>query len=119
MLKDKKVKLLSGVLVATLAISTLSGCNYKMVDFEYDFDTAIIINDGVATIIDIKNWTDYDGEQIQIITKDGTILVTSSFDTKLMNSKEGEVSPEDFAWHLVGENGEVNYYNEQYSKVKK
>ena len=58
----------------------LAGCNYKAVDFNYEYDTAIIqLADGNVITVPVKSWTDYDGEQLQIEAEDGTIYLTNSF----------------------------------------
>lgn len=59
----------------------LSACgNKQLFDTTYTFDRAIIklANDEVIEV-DIKSWTDYDGEQLQIISKDGTVYLVSSY----------------------------------------
>ena len=35
--------------------------------------------------LNVKTWTDYDGEQIQIITEDDKVYLVSSFNTILIN----------------------------------
>ncbi len=104
-----KKKVITLALIATLATATLTGCNKDVWDFKYTFNKAIIVNGDTATIVEIDKWTDYDGEQLQIITKDGTIIVTSSFDTKLINDKDGNIKAEDIARALVGDEGEITY----------
>ncbi len=106
-MKAKRIIALGLLAIATT--SALTGCNYSCVDTKYTFNKAIIVNDNIATIIEIDKWTDYDGEQLQIITKDGTIIVTSSFDTKLINDSNSVIKAEDIARSLVGEDGEINY----------
>ncbi len=59
----------------------LTGCNKSMFDSKYGFDQALIFGDDSAIILDVKNWKDYSGEQIQLVTNDNFILLTSSFDT--------------------------------------
>lgn len=110
------IKLVGAVLVGTIAVTSFTGCNKTILDTKYKFDTAVIVNDNVATIVEIKKWKDYEGEQLQIETKDGLVIITSSFDTKLLNTKDSSISAEDFAKTLVGENGEVHYYDEDLSK---
>lgn len=63
----------------------LTGCNYQMVDLNYNFDYAIINIDGEYQKIEIKEWRDYeDGEQLQITAKDGTVYLTNSFNCTLV-----------------------------------
>lgn len=67
----------------------LTGCNYQMIDTTYSYDTAIIklANDEVVEV-EIKSWCDYDGEQLQITAKDGTVYLTSSFRCDLIKSTD-------------------------------
>ena len=59
------------VLAGNLATATLTGCgNYDMLDTQYTFNKAIIFGEDCVKIIEIEKWVDYDGEQIQITTKD-------------------------------------------------
>ncbi|MBR5297009.1 MAG: hypothetical protein IKU29_03965 [Parabacteroides sp.] len=48
-------------------------------DTENKFEKAIIIKGNEATIVDVKEWRDYqDSDHIQIKTKDGTVYFGSS-----------------------------------------
>ena len=42
------------------------------------------MNDGSRIEVDIKKWNDYDGEQLQIVAKDGTVYLVSSYNTILI-----------------------------------
>lgn len=86
-----------------------TGCNYNLIDTKYTFDKAVIYNDSNALIVDIDTWTDYDGEQLQVTTDDGTVLIVSSFNTILI--KEDDLNANDIAISLVGEDGEVYYWD--------
>ena len=107
-----KNKIVAGTLAGVLVLST-SGCgNYNLIDTKYKFNKAITINDGIATIYNIEKWTDYDGEQIQLILKNGTIVLTSAFDTKLFNTMDSEQSIEMIARSFVGPDGVIMYFGE-------
>lgn len=108
---------MTAALSGALVLSSLTGCacNKQIMDFKYEFNKAIIVHDNCATIIDVKKWCDYEGEQIQIITKDGTIIITSTFDTKLINDIDSDLTAEDIAKSLVGEDGEINYLGKEQS----
>lgn len=59
--------------------------NKTVWDTKYTFNKAIVIlNDGTKMEIEIEKWNDYDGEQIQIQSKDGKIYLVSSFNTILV-----------------------------------
>lgn len=68
-------KLIAGIGIAT----ALCGCgNFDMFDMNLTFDTAVIHwPDGTVKEIKIKQWRDYEGEQIQIIGEDGKIYLIS------------------------------------------
>jgi len=68
----------------------LTGCgNYDLFDTNYTYNKAIIkLPDSTVVNVDIKQWKDYDGEQIQIISTDGTVYLTNSFNCTLINDIE-------------------------------
>lgn len=71
--------------VGTIIMLMLTGCNYQMVDLNYNFDYAIININGEYQKIEIEGWRDYeDGEQIQVTAKDGTVYLTNSFNCTLV-----------------------------------
>jgi len=74
------MKKLLTILLALGIIFSLTGCNYQMIDTKLTYDRAIIqlANDEVIEV-KVKSWKDYDGEQLQIITEDGTVYLTNSF----------------------------------------
>lgn len=54
----------------------LTGCNYNMIDTTWDYDKVYCYYGDKEVVYDIKSWTDYEGEQIQIKTEDGSYLVS-------------------------------------------
>lgn len=71
------------VVAALLFVS--GGCNYDMIDTHWSFDTALVKwPDGSMKTIKIKRWKDFDGEQIQIIGKDGTVYLINSMNAVLI-----------------------------------
>lgn len=73
-------KVLALALICTSLVMLLAGCNYGLVDTTYRYDRAIIhLANGEVVEVEIEKWYDYDGEQIQIVAKDGTVYLTSSF----------------------------------------
>lgn len=81
----KKIK---GIIAAICGCVMLTGCNYDMVDTNYTWDKAIITQGNKTLIVEVEQWKDYEGEQIQIITKDGTIILTSSYNCMLVRRGE-------------------------------
>lgn len=65
-------------ILAIITVISLTGCNKQMIDTSFSFNKAkIYIGDEVISI-DVKSWNDYEGEQLQIISKDGTVYLTNS-----------------------------------------
>jgi len=73
-------KILGIIFGIMLCAATLTSCNKAIIDFQQTYDKAIVTMGGRVIVIDIDKWTDYDGEQLQIWTKGGDILLVSSFD---------------------------------------
>ena len=120
--KIDNAKKVGKIMLAGVAISStllLSGCgNYTILDTKYTYNKAIIFDEDSATIIEIEKWTDYDGEQLQIQTKDGAYILTSSYDTKLMDDRNSDISAEDLVRSLKGDDVQINYLGDAVSKGK-
>ena len=74
------------LLMVVLTVVVMSACGNKdLWDTEYTFNKAIVkFPDGTSKTLEIKCWSDYDGEQIQITTKDGTLYVFNSVNCVLV-----------------------------------
>lgn len=97
--------ILAGILCVSLL---LSGCNRTVFDSKYGFDKALIFGDDSAIVLDVKQWKDYSGEQIQLTTDDNFVLLTSSFDTNCFYGESISYSIDDIA--LNGTSSEEVYY---------
>lgn len=94
----------------TLTPIVLTGCgNQQIFDTNYSFNKAIVFNENTACIIKISSWNDYDGEQLQLKLSDGTVILTSSFDTKLINDENSIITAEEIAKAIGGEDVEITY----------
>ena len=92
-----------------LATVVLTGCNQQVMDVKLKFNKAIIFHEDTEVIVDVKYWDDYEGEQLQLITPDGLIIVTSSYDTKLINDEKSLLTAEDVARSIGGDDIEIRY----------
>jgi hypothetical protein len=62
--------------------------NKDIFDTNYKYTKALITyGDGQVIEVNIKQWRDYDGEQIQIISTDGDVYLVSTFNAILINEK--------------------------------
>ncbi len=104
--KSIRKRLITSALATNLALMS-SGCNMSLIDTKYGQNQALIVGDDSSIIFDIKDWKDYEGEQYQIRTSDGLVLLTSSFDTDLFFGHGINYTPEKIAKNAVSENGDV------------
>ena len=58
--------------------------NRTLIDLKYKYTRAIISLNGETIYVEVDRWSDYEGEQIQIIGKDGKTYLVSSFNTILI-----------------------------------
>lgn len=80
-MKNMSWKMLLVVVVLFVTMFVLTGCGNKdLFDTVYTYNYAIVdFLDGNVEKINVKQWRDYeDGEQIQIIAKDGTVYLVNS-----------------------------------------
>ena len=74
-------------LLVILIVVLLNSCNYDLIDTRYKYDYAIVeFPGGEVKTIQISKWKDYEGEQIHIKAKDGTVYLVSSFNCVLVES---------------------------------
>lgn len=75
------------ILIGTCIVLGLSGCgNMNVFDTNYTFNKAYVRwPDGTVKVIDIKQWSDYEGGQIQIISKDGNVYRVNSVNSVLVH----------------------------------
>ena len=68
-------KLVAGIAIAIAAC----GCgNLDILDTNFTYDVALVKwPDGTVKEIQVKQWSDYEGEQVQVIGKDGAIYLIS------------------------------------------
>lgn len=96
---------------ALLVASTLTGCgNRDMWDSEKKFNFALESNNGVVSVVGLEKYYDYSGEQIQIITRDGLTILTSTRNTELLKGLNKE-SIENYV-SLKTDGGEIYFVDE-------
>lgn len=78
-------KIVAGICAVLMCVGLCSCGNKDIFDTNRTFNTAIIaFPDGTTKTIEIKQWKDYEGEQLQIIAEDGTIYLVSSYNCVLV-----------------------------------
>lgn len=87
-MKNKILKISVLVIMMIVSVFALTGCNQTIIDTNYTFDRAIVVlNDGTKMEIEIKEWCNYKGEQLQIKGKDEKTYLVSSFNTILIKDE--------------------------------
>lgn len=76
---------LLGLVLIILIPVFLTGCNYQTFDTNFTYTHAYVQIGEEWKLVEITAWRDYDGEQLQIKLKDGTVLLVSSFTCILCN----------------------------------
>lgn len=95
----KKIRL---IIIFLVLVITLVGCNATSCDgcygnkttfdFTKTYEHALVkIKDKWVTL-DIKQWNDYEGEQIQLLLNDGTIILTTAYNCILYSGDLPEVA---------------------------
>ena len=74
-MKNKKFLL---IIILFLLIGLLTGCNYQMIDLEYEYDKIICNYNGDKFELEIDKWCDYEGEQIQVVSNRKTYLLSAN-----------------------------------------
>lgn len=79
------------ILVIAIMLICFAGCNYQSYDFidtNYHFDKAIIkMPDGEIITVEVDKWSDSEGEQLTITTKDGKRYLVSSINCILIEEE--------------------------------
>ena len=66
------------IIVLSLIIMLLTGCNRQIIDLDYSYNKAICNYDGDKFILNVDKWVDYDGEQIQVKSNGKTYLLSAN-----------------------------------------
>lgn len=66
------------IIIGIVMIFSLTGCNYQMIDLDYDYDEIICNYDGNKFELEIDKWTDYEGEQLQVKSNGKTYLLSAN-----------------------------------------
>ncbi len=102
---------LYNTLAALCIASTLTGCGNKdMFDSEKGFNFALESNNEIVSVVGLDKYYDYSGEQMQLVTHDGLVILTSARNTELVKSFDKEAL-ENYA-SLKTTDGTINYVDE-------
>ena len=77
MITNKNKLIVLTMLGILLILLLCGGCNKQIIDLDYTYDKAVCIIGNVKLELKIDKWNDYDGEQIQIKTRDNETYLLS------------------------------------------
>ncbi len=76
------------IIALVFSLLTLYGCNKDVFDTVYEYDYALIaLPDGSCIKVDVAQWCDYEGDQLQVTSTDGTVYLVHSSNCVLVNEK--------------------------------
>lgn len=104
-------KMVALTLSTSLIIAPLTACNKQVIDFNKSFNVAVETNNEIVAVIGISSYSDYEGSQIQYQTKDGLLVLTSTFQTQLIKTNSSE-NLEKYVNSLTNEASNISYYDE-------
>ena len=79
-------KIIALTIIAAMLILCLTSCNKDMWDTNYKFEEASVYLDGTWQRIKIKQWCDYEGDQIQITTPNGIVYLFHASNCTLIHN---------------------------------
>lgn len=83
-----KKRIVTGILAFAMTMSLCACGNKDIWDTNLTYNKAVIAwPDGTTKTVEVKQWKDYEGEQIQIIAKDGTVYLVSSYNCILIKGE--------------------------------
>lgn len=101
-------------LASTIAIAPLVSCNKQVVDFNKSFNVVIEKNDDIVSVMGIKEYTDYSGTQVQYVSMDDLVVVSSTMQTHLAKVPNQEALDK-FANSLTTDEKKIISYDEMQS----
>ena len=78
-------KLILIILIVAIIAVIFTACNKEVFDVKFKFTNAYVKVGEDWIDVEVKTWTDFEGEQIQLTLKDGTVLVVNSMNLILYN----------------------------------
>ena len=91
--------------------------NKDLWDSNWSFNKSVTFNGNNAVILPIRQWKDYSGEQLQVITVDGLVMNLCSYNSKLIYDSISDIKANDFASMYVGTDGTVTDLSEGYDST--
>lgn len=79
--------------------------NGTLIDLEYGYSNGILSNSNSSTALKIKQWCDYEGEQLQLKLPSGDIILTSSVLLDLVNAGTDILNASSISKYYIDDEG--------------
>ena len=79
------MKKIIALLLLFVTLVCISGCNYQMFDTHYSYKYVHVYSEDKC--YEITEWTDYEGEQLQVTIIDDGVVLISSINCALIEKK--------------------------------
>jgi len=92
-----------------ISLSTI-GCNKQIIDLNKAYNVVIEQNNDNLSVVGISNYSDYDGTQVQFVTEDKLVVLSSTLQTQLINI-DSQQKLNNYAESLVSDKNNIVYYD--------
>ena len=71
---------ITALIILIMGVMFFTGCSYNqsIMDMDYGFETALVLEKGEWVEYQVKKWDDYENDMVCIWTKDGKVIYSSS-----------------------------------------
>ncbi len=108
---SRRKRIYSGVLASLLTLQLTACGNADMLDTVKNYNVAVETTDDTVSMFIIDKYYDYEGEQFQLVTQDGLVILTSSKNTELLRVSDYDLA-EDYAEAIAFDGKDIISYDE-------
>lgn len=94
-----------------ITLTSLTGCNKQVIDFNKSFNVVVEKNSDNISVMGISKYADYNGSQVQYITEDGLIILSSTLQTQLLKCND-EKAMSNYVYSLTDTKENIVFYDE-------
>lgn len=110
-MERRKNRLYATALASVLALQLTACGNTDMIDTVKNYNVAVEPTEDTISMMVIAKYYDYEGEQVQLITQDGLVVLTSTKNTELLRVENYGLA-KDYAEAISFEQKDIVSYDE-------
>ena len=73
------------LMTGAIALTTLTGCNKQIIDYNKNFNVAVEPNGNNISVMGISSYNDYTGAQVLVYTESGLVILSSTYQLQLLH----------------------------------